>query len=117
MRGARSHLSGLSAEAAVAALYGRAGAVVLARRWRGKAGEIDLVLREGEVTVFVEVKSSRDHARAAQRLSPAQARRILRAAEEWLATRPAGAPAETRVDVALVDASGRIEIVENALSA
>ena len=44
-RGLRSHLSGLAAEEAVARQYDGAGRPVCARRWRGSAGEIDLIAR------------------------------------------------------------------------
>lgn len=117
MTGATSHLAGLSAEAAVARHYLAAGCTVAATRWRGAAGEIDLILRDGACVIFVEVKKSRSFARAADRLSPRQIRRILDTAAEFLAGEPGGQDTDTRFDVALLDAQGRIEIVENALSA
>ena len=116
MSGAVSYRSGLAAEEQVARHYSRSGASVVRRRWRGKGGEIDLIVRAGEVIVFVEVKAAATHARAAERLGAAQAARVMRAAEEYLATDPEGASAWTRFDVALVDATGRVEVVENALS-
>lgn len=113
MSGGRAHHGGLAAEHAVAARYEAAGGRVLARRWRGSAGEIDLIVAEAGVVVFVEVKSSRRHGRAAERISRAQARRLARAAEEYAAGLPDGALSEMRFDVALVDAAGRIEILRN----
>ena len=117
MSGAVSHRSGLAAEEQVARRYSRVGASVLCRRWRGKAGEIDLIVRAGEVTVFVEVKAAATHSQAAERLGAAQAARVMRAAEEYLATDPAGMMARMRFDVALVDSAGRVEVIENALTA
>lgn len=117
MSGARSYHGGLAAEAGVAAHYERAGCAVAHRRWRGRGGEIDLILRDGDVSVFVEVKAARTHARAAERISARQAGRIMTAAEEFVATQPRGSLTEMRFDVALVDGMGRIEIVENALGA
>lgn len=35
----------------------RLGYEIIARNWRGAGGEVDLIAREGEATVFVEVKS------------------------------------------------------------
>ncbi len=87
---------------------------MLHRRWRGAAGEIDLILRDGETLVFVEVKKSRSFARAADRLSPAQMHRIAAAAAEFLGTQPRGQLSDMRFDVALVDGSGEVRIVENA---
>ncbi|MDN5569438.1 MAG: YraN family protein, partial [Paracoccus sp. (in: a-proteobacteria)] len=79
-RGKVASLSGQMAEEAVARLYQSRGATVLATRWRGKGGEIDLILLDGDELVFVEVKASATHAAAAQRLLPAQMRRIMQAA-------------------------------------
>ncbi len=84
---------------------------------RGKGGEIDLITRDGEGFVFVEVKKSRSHARAAERLSMRQIRRLYDAAAEFLAQCPRGLNTLARFDVALVDGNGRIEILENALCA
>jgi putative endonuclease len=114
-RGARAYLSGLAAEEGVTRHYGRRGHV-LARRWRGTGGEIDVIARDGEDTVFVEVKSSSTHARAAEALGRRQTRRIFAAATEYMATLPDGLASCVRFDVALVDALGRIEVIENAIA-
>lgn len=112
-----AHHSGRAAEDGVLRLYERRGHVLLARRWRSAAGEIDLVLRKDGVVVFVEVKRARDIATAAGRIGPRQMARILRAAEAFLGGQPAGTDSPARFDVALADSTGRIEIVENANSA
>lgn len=114
-RGAMAHAGGLSAEAQVERHYARRGARCVARRWRGEAGEIDLIFALGEDIVFVEVKASRTHARAAEHLGPRQAARLMASAEAYLGTLPRGTLTPMRIDVALVDGQGRIEIVENAL--
>ena len=101
----------------MALYYERSGGAVRHRRWRGRGGEIDLVVRAGAVTVFVEVKAARTHAQAAERVRARQAARVMAAAEEFCAGEPSGMLTEMRFDVALVDATGRIEIVENALMA
>ncbi|WP_432639050.1 YraN family protein [Albidovulum sp.] len=103
------------AEEQVEAVYLRSGLTVAARRWRGAAGEIDLILRDGAQLVFVEVKRAETHAIAADRVSDRQRQRILAAASEFVATEPGGQDSEMRFDVALVDGQGRIEIVGNAL--
>jgi putative endonuclease len=56
---------------------------ILARDLRTPVGEIDVVARRGAVIAFVEVKS-RARAPDADSLSPAQRRRIVRAAEAFL---------------------------------
>jgi putative endonuclease len=117
MTGARSYHAGLAAEDQVAQHYERSGRAIAARRWRGAAGEIDLIARDGAVVIFIEVKQSRSHAAAIEHLTPRQFARIYRAAEEFLGGEPAGGLTEVRFDVALVDGSGRIEIIENAYTA
>ena len=76
--------AGLAAEEIVAADYARRGLRLERRRWRGKRGEIDLIVREEDRVIFVEVKKSREFARAAESLSYRQMQRILGAAEEFV---------------------------------
>ena len=111
------YYAGLEAERSVARDYLRRGYKFAAHRYRGKSGEIDLVLRRGREVVFVEVKHSKTHASAAERVLPRQIGRIMRTASEFLAKEPAGQDTPSRFDVALVDRQGQVEILENALSA
>ncbi|GLF99006.1 YraN family protein [Streptomyces yaizuensis] len=65
----------------------RAGMTVLARNWRyGRAGEIDIVARDGDTLVVCEVKTRRtvrfEDPMAA--LTPAKAARLRHLAECWL---------------------------------
>ena len=53
MSGSVSYHAGLAAEEIVAADYARRGLRLERRRWRGKRGEIDLILREEDRVVFV----------------------------------------------------------------
>ena len=115
MTGAMAHRSGLAAEAQVAAEYLRRGIEVVARRWRGSAGELDLVARRGDEVIFVEVKKSRSFAQAAARVSQRQILRLQQTACEFLDGQPGGLLTPMRFDVALVDGQGRIEVLENAL--
>lgn len=114
LRGAVACVSGALAEDQVARHYETAGGHVLARRWRGQGGEIDLIVQIGACTVFVEVKKSRSHHAAALRLNRRQMDRICMAASEYCSFLPDGLLSEMRFDVALVDAQGRIDLIENA---
>lgn len=114
MSGLVSYRAGLAAEDAVARRYVDGGQVLAESRWRGVSGEIDLIMRDGAAIVFVEVKKAATHATAAARLTSRQMVRIYAAAAEFLAGEPAGQATECRFDVALVDAYGRIEVLENA---
>ncbi|WP_417604215.1 YraN family protein [Primorskyibacter flagellatus] len=114
MTGEVSYLAGEAAEKSVARDYERRGYRVARARWRAAGGEIDLILERDGMVVFVEVKKSRSFTRAAMRISAAQQQRIFDAAETYLASCPNGAMTDCRVDAALVDAFGRIEVIENA---
>ena len=113
-RGQTNHHAGLAAEAQVADHFLRSGLPVRERRWRGPGGEIDLICGGADGLVFVEVKKARDHAGALARVTPRQLDRIRVSAEAYAAGMPRGSLTEMRIDLALVDAQGRIEIVENA---
>ena len=63
------------------------------------------------------MKKSRDFARAAQRVTQRQIGRILSAASEFLGGEPRGQDTDVRFDVALVNARGEVQVLENALSA
>ena len=115
MRGRRAYLAGQAAEATVDRLYQQKGYEILARRWRGGGGEIDLIYRDGGGCVFVEVKQSSDFDRAVQSLRPAQIRRLMQAASVFVAGEPKGQLTDMRFDVALVNGRGETEIRENAL--
>lgn len=114
MSGQTSYHAGYAAEAAVANRYSQLGLTVAQRRWRHAEGEVDLILRDGATVVFVEVKKSRTFAKAAARLSRHQMNRLCAAATAFVADEPAGQLTEMRFDLALVDAKGAVEIIENA---
>lgn len=113
MTGLTSYHAGLAAEGQVAQTYERAGKVICAHRWRGTAGEIDLIARDGDKVIFIEVKHSSTHARAAEKLSARQVQRIYQTAAEFLESEPKGQLTDVQLDAALVDAQGIIQILEN----
>ena len=113
-RGAMSYHAGLSAEDQIAADYERRGYTIAQRRWRGKAGEIDLIAQDSDGAVFVEVKQSATFDRAIERVSARQMKRLYGSAEEYIGQMPLGTLTEVRFDVALVNAHGEVRIIENA---
>lgn len=113
MSGARSYHAGLAAEEIVLRAYEASGHRLRARRWRGKAGEIDLIFAGDDGLVFVEVKAAPSHEAALASLSARQLARIARAAEEFLSTPDTPALVAMRIDLAVVDGQGRVEIVPN----
>jgi len=75
---------------------------IVARGWRCPAGEIDIVARRRKVLAIIEVKSREHVGEAAEALSPRQRRRIARAAEALLLSRPDLAGLDVRFDVMLM---------------
>lgn len=116
-RGEAAYSSGLRAEETAARHYQRRGATLAARRWQSGHGEVDLIVREGDRVVFVEVKRAATLADAAHRLTRRQADRLCAAAAIFCEGEPRRGLTEMRFDLALVDASGRIEVIENAFGA
>ncbi len=98
---------GLSAESRAALLLIAKSYRILARRFKTPLGEIDIVARRRNDLVFVEVKARERFDDAAEAVSERSKRRILAAAEFWLARRPADAQCAIRFDVILV-APGRL---------
>ena len=78
---------GLSGERLAAELLERKGFEILARRWRYGRKEIDLVVRRGDLVVFVEVKkrSSESFAPIRTSVGPAKQHHLIEAANGWLA--------------------------------
>jgi putative endonuclease len=110
-----ANLAGANAEFHFAADYAHRGHSLAAQRWRGKAGEIDLIFKDGDQVVFVEVKKARNFSDAARRISSRQQHRICLAAEEYLGTQPKGSLTPMRVDAAFVNCFGEVHILENAI--
>ena len=113
LQGLTNYHDGLAAEDTVADRYRRDGYDLAARRWRGHAGEIDLIFQDDDGFVFVEVKKSATHGRAAESFSSAQMQRICLAAEEYCGTERPGQLVNMRLDLATVDGQGRIEVRPN----
>jgi putative endonuclease len=93
---------GLSAELRAALLLRLKGYRIVARRWRGPAGEIDLIARRGRLLAFVEVKARDGFDAAAWSVTPRQQRRIAAAARDWLGRHPDERIQDIRFDVILV---------------
>ncbi|WP_170546333.1 YraN family protein [Ruegeria arenilitoris] len=114
VRSSVSYNAGQAAEQQVASEYERRGFSIAHHRWRGAGGEIDLIARNADGVVFVEVKKSTSLEAAAARISRRQMDRICASAAQFLETQPGGQLTNVRFDAALVDASGAVQIIENA---
>jgi len=80
------------------------GLVVLARNYRCRSGEVDVVARDGDTTVFVEVKERAgvSHGEAYEAVTFGKRRRIVRAARLYAATRGLS-ESPLRFDVVCID--------------
>ncbi|MCP3816688.1 YraN family protein [Streptomyces sp. A3M-1-3] len=78
-----------------------AGMTVIQRNWRCRAGEIDIVARDGDAVVVCEVKTRRagpfEHPMAA--VTPVKAARLRRLAERWLQDHGGPPPGGVRIDL------------------
>ena len=79
------------------------GMVLLDQNWRCPAGEIDLVLRDGDVLVVCEVKTrtSLDYGTPHEAVTSRKVQRMRRLAQAWL-TSHAAAPTGVRLDLVAV---------------
>lgn len=80
------------------------GLVLLDRNWRCAAGELDLVLREGDDLVVVEVKTRSSDACGSphEAVSPEKLGRLRRLASAWLEAHPSAHPHGVRIDLVAV---------------
>ena len=92
---------GAATEAAARRLLERAGLQLLAANFRSAGGELDLVMREREYVVFVEVRYRSVPAQvgAADSVDRHKRRHLIRAAQGFLACHPALANVPCRFDV------------------
>jgi putative endonuclease len=82
----------------------RQGLSILERNYRCRTGEIDIVAREGETIVFVEVKERGDasHGGAVEAVTVPKRRRVIRAARHW-ASAHRQSESRLRFDVVAID--------------
>lgn len=109
---------GRRAEDLCAQLLHRAGLQLVARNWRCRHGEIDLIARDGGTLVFAEVRLRHDtrFGGAAESVTAAKRARLVAAARLYLAGRP---EVDCRFDVLLLDAldGDRVQWVRDAFGA
>lgn len=97
--------SGAAFEQRARAALEQAGLQLLARNYLTRRGELDLVMREGDTIVFVEVRYRRSagHGNATASVTARKRERLILAARQWLATHPQHAQHPCRFDVVSYD--------------
>ena len=101
-------------EQAALAHLRRHGLELVEANFSCKGGEIDLVMRDGDTLVFVEVRqrAAATHGGAAASITPAKIRRLICAAQFYLLRLPKTPPC--RFDVVAIDA-GQLEWLQNVI--
>ena len=117
---ARQNLGKLGEDLACAELE-RRGYAVLARRYRTRFGEIDIIARDNDVTVFVEVKARTgdEFGGGAAAVTGWKQRRITQMAVDYL-SRHRLHDRPCRFDVVVIDLTGessRVEVYAHAFDA
>lgn len=111
---------GRAAEERAARQLHRAGFTIVARNYRCRSGELDIVARRADLLVIAEVRlrSSSRFGGPAASVTTAKRRRIVRAARHLLARQPWLARLAVRFDVLATDgARGPIEWIAGAFDA
>jgi len=114
---------GARGESLAATYLQQQGYVILARNWRAsRLGEIDIVAREEDCLVLVEVKTrrSRDYGLPEESVTPAKQARLLSLAQAYLAEEVGDQDVNWRIDVVAVEISPRgkvqrMELFRNAV--
>ena len=98
---------GAAGEAAAEDWLRDRGYAIVARGFRTRLGEIDIVARQGRLVVFVEVKTRRGEGfgRPSEAVTPAKQRRLARVAQMFL-VRSGWSEAPCRFDVVEVEPAG-----------
>jgi putative endonuclease len=111
----RGRALGARGEELVADWYRARGYEVVARNWRCREGELDLVVRRGRAYAFCEVKTRTTEAfgAPAEAVTRAKQARLRVLAARWLAEAAPARPREIRFDVAGV-LGCRVEVLEGA---
>jgi putative endonuclease len=107
---------GAKGEDRAAAWYREQGYELVARNWRCREGEIDLICAKDGTLVICEVKtrSSLAYGHPAEAVTPTKQRRLRALASLWLAeVEPPARPKVIRFDVAAV-LPGSIDVIEAA---
>jgi putative endonuclease len=86
------------------------------RNYRCRGGEIDLIMDDGALLVFIEVRSraSAAYGGALASLDQHKRRRVSRCARRYLSTHPHAWRRQCRFDAVLIEEGGQLHWIKNA---
>ena len=113
----RAYRAGLWAETLAALYLQAAGYRIVKRRYKCRAGEIDLIARKGRVLVIIEVKARRNMRDALEAVSPRNRQRVERAALVFLSQNPFYQDHDMRFDILALALPFSIQHLDNAWQA
>ena len=109
-------ITGKKGEECVAQWLKQNGYVILARNYRVRSGEVDLIAQKNEVIAFVEVKCRTAHYFSlSEVVTKKKQEKIARAARFFIAEH-ANLLLSYRFDVALIEGENAVVYIENAFS-
>jgi putative endonuclease len=96
------------------------GLIIIERNFTTRSGEIDLIMRDGNTFVFVEVRyrESQHYGHAAETISPRKVAKLLKTANYWLCKKGLSVEqTDLRFDVIAIHQQGKqIEWIKNAIT-
>lgn len=113
--------TGMRGEGLASDFLGKNGYDIVEKNFRCPAGEVDIVARQKDTLVFVEVrtKTSRVFGSPEESITPAKMEKLRNVAAYYWQSRP-NLPEDWRIDVVAIEMNGRgrvsrIELIENAV--
>jgi len=111
-------LIGSKAERRASRFLRRQGLTKITHNYRCRMGEIDLIMRDGNSIIFVEVRyrKSSSHGHSQETVTYTKQQKIIRTAMNFLQRHPRYQRMNGRFDVIGMDATGKITWIKNAFT-
>lgn len=115
------HILGAAGEEHAARFLENLGFTIIAKNYRTKLGEIDLIIKKSNVVAFVEVKTRTSHYfHSSHLITPSKQRKIARAAQQFISEHRLNGDLILRFDTVFVSVKENavdFEYIENAFCA
>tara|TARA_B100001989_G_scaffold247187_2_gene219059 strand:- start:632 stop:994 length:363 start_codon:yes stop_codon:yes gene_type:complete len=109
-----NYARGVKAEALARKYLEKQGYKHIKTRYKTKFGEIDLIMRNGNMLCFIEVKARASASDALEAITPRNRKRIENSALFFLSENPEFNDADMRFDVVTVSGDSSIQHLDNA---